>query len=249
MAETQATDGAAPEPGATARRLIRACDRAVLATSLADGTAWPYGSLVFTACDHGAAPLLLLSDLADHTKNLQADDRASLLFDGTGGLDDPLTGARASVLGRLAKTDDPRHRARYLARHPSAGGYADFSDFNLYRMTIERARLVAGFGSIHWLDAAEVGTDTTAALAEAEADIVAHMNDDHGEAVDLYARVLSGMPGSGWVMTGVDPEGLDLRLGGRTARLDFDHPVADAEGARAELVRLAGEARANAVAR
>ncbi len=121
-----------------------------------------------------AAPLLLLSDLADHTKNLQADDRASLLFD---------------------------------------------------------------------------GTDATAALAEAEADIVAHMNDDHGEAVGLYARVLSGMPGSGWVMTGVDPEGLDLRLGGRTARLDFDHPVADAEGARAELVRLAGEARANAEAR
>lgn len=249
MAETQAADGAAPVPGATARRLIRACDRAVLATALADGTAWPYGSLVLTACDHGAAPLLLLSDLADHTKSLQADDRASLLFDGTGGLDDPLTGARASILGRLAKTDDPGHRARYLARHPSAGGYADFSDFNLYRMTIERAHLVAGFGRIHWLDATEVGTDATAALAEAEADIVAHMNDDHAEAVDLYARVLSGMPGSGWVMTGVDPEGLDLRLGGRTARLDFDHPVADAEGARAELVRLAGEARANAEAR
>ncbi len=245
MAETQTADGAAPEPGATARRLIRACGRAVLATALADGMAWPYGSLVLTACDHGAAPLLLLSDLAEHTKNLRTDDRGSLLFDGTGGLDDPLTGARVSVLGRLAKTDDARHRARYLARNPSSEGYADFGDFNLYRMTIERAHLVAGFGLIHWLDATEVGTDAAAALAEAEADIVAHMNDDHGQAVDLLARVLSGMPGSGWVMTGVDPEGLDLRLGGRTARLDFDHPVADAEGARAELVRFARDARAN----
>ena len=80
------------DAGASVRRLIRTCDRAVLATALAGGTAWPYASLVLTACDHGAAPLLLLSDLADHTRNLKQDGRASLLFDGTAGLADPLAG-------------------------------------------------------------------------------------------------------------------------------------------------------------
>ena len=85
-----------PAPGALSRRLIRACDRAVLSTSLVN-TEWPYGSLVMTACDHGAKPILLISDLAEHTTNLATNNRASLLFDGTVGLDNPLTGARVTV--------------------------------------------------------------------------------------------------------------------------------------------------------
>ncbi len=237
----------AAAPGATARRLIRTCDRAVLATALAGGTAWPYASLVLTACDHGAAPLLLLSDLADHTRNLKSDDRASLLFDGTAGLDDPLTGARVSVLGRLVKTDDQHLRARYLARQPPAQDYAGFSDFNLYRMSVERAHLVAGFGDIHWLDTAEIIADPAAPLANAEADIVQHMNEDHAGAVRLYATALLAQPDGAWRLTGVDPEGTDLRLGGTTARLEFAHTVADADAARDELVRLAAAARTGAL--
>ncbi len=230
--------------GASVRRLIRTCDRAVLATALAGGTAWPYASLVLTACDHGAAPLLLLSDLADHTRNLKEDGRASLLFDGTAGLVDPLAGARASVLGRLAKTDDGLLRARFLARHPAAQDYAGFRDFNLYRMDVERAHLVAGFGDIHWLDAAAVAADTTAPLAQAEAEIVQHMNGDHADAVRLYATELLARPDGPWRMTGIDGEGCDLRLGGATARLEFAHEIADAAAARDELVRLATAARA-----
>ena len=233
-------------PGASVRRLMRACDRAVLATALAGGTAWPYASLVLTACDHGAAPLLLLSDLADHTRNLTGDDRASLLLDGTAGLDDPLAGARASVLGRLAKTGDARLRARYLARHPSAQDYAGFGDFNLYRMSVERAHLVAGFGDIHWLDAAGIAADTSAPLAQAEAEIVQHMNEDHAASVRLCATALLARPDGAWRMTGVDPDGADLRLVGATARLEFAHTVADAAAARDELVRLAAAARAAA---
>lgn len=235
-----------PAPERHVRRLLRTCDRAVLATALADGSAWPYASLVLTACDHGAAPLLLLSDLADHTRNIGADDRASLLFDGTAGLDDPLTGARASVLGRLTKTDDAHLRARYLARHPSALDYAHFSDFNLYRMRVERAHLVAGFGEIHWLDAGEITTDPATPLADAEADIVQHMNEDHCEAVALYATALLARQAGAWRMTGVDPDGADLRLHGQTARLAFAHPISDAAAARDELVRLAKKARASA---
>src|SRR5438045_533970 len=115
-------------PGSLARALVRACDRAVLSTTLArDGLAgWPYGSLVLVATDHDLSPLLLISNLADHTKNIAKDPRVSLLVDGTAGAADPLTAARLSLLGRIAKDTTDGARARFLARHPSAATYAGF---------------------------------------------------------------------------------------------------------------------------
>jgi putative heme iron utilization protein len=135
---------------AEARALIRAADRAVLATSQ---NGWPYASLVLVAVDDDGAPLLLLSDLAEHAKNLKAEPRCSLLFDGTAGLKDPLTGLRVTVLGEVRPIEDPGGLASYLARQPSAELYAGFSDFRLYRMTVARAHVVAGFGRIHWIEA------------------------------------------------------------------------------------------------
>ncbi len=228
---------------------MRACDRAALSTALA-ADAWPYGSLVLSAADHSGSPILLLSSLAQHSRNLADDSRVSLLFDGTAGLADPLTGARVTVLGRAEPTDDPALSARYLARHPSAAQYADFGDFAFYRLAVERAHLVAGFGRIDWIEAPDLLFDMAGheALGAAEPDIVAHMNADHADAIALYAEALLGLDGAGWVMTGCDPEGSDLRLGGRVARLDFGAPVGDGAGARGELVRLVGEARRRAAA-
>lgn len=227
---------------------MRGLDRAALATLARPDmpeSGHPYASLVLVAVDHDASPILLISTLADHTRNLLASPELSLLFDGTVGLDEPLTGARVSVQGRALRTSEPRHRARFLARHPGAAFYADFKDFGFYKVEVGRAHLVAGFGRIHWLEAKDVLFDASAhaALIEREADIVAHMNADHADAVDLYARMLLGRAGEGWAMTGVDPEGADLRRGGEIARLAFDRPVADAEAARAELVRLVKRAR------
>ncbi len=237
--------GAGDTPGGEARDLIRRCDRATLATLHPDSDGWPYGSLVLTACAHDGAPILLISDLAEHAKAIAADDRVSLLFDNVGGLDDPLTGARVTVMGTARRTAAPDDRARYLARHPSAAGYADFADFNFYRIAVTRAHLVAGFGKIHWIgsDALLFDAQGREALGNAETDIVAHMNRDHADAIDLYAQNLLGLDGAGWSLTGVDPEGADLRLGGRVARVGFDTPVADAEAARVELVRLVKRAR------
>ena len=101
-------DNASPDPATLARRLLRASDRAALSTALRDDRdeTWPYGSLVLVACDHDGAPLLLLSDLAEHSGNIAHDPRLSLLFDDTAGLDDPLTGARLTLLGR-AEISDP----------------------------------------------------------------------------------------------------------------------------------------------
>ncbi len=236
-------------PGTIARRIMRTTDRATLATLLPkDGG--PYASLVLVALDHDAAPLLYVSTLAEHTKNLSADDRVSLLFDGTVGLDEPLTGARVSVVGRIARTDDARLAARFVARHPGAAAYTGFSDFACYRVAVARAHLVAGFGQIHWIHAPDLLFDTRGceALAAAEPEILAHMNADHQAALDLYATRLAGQAGEGWRATGVDPEGLDLRRGGAVARVAFAGPVGTAEAARTELVRLAHAARAAAPA-
>src|SRR5437660_7412446 len=227
--------------GAEARRLIRRRGHAALGTSLAGR---PYVSLVATACESDASPLLLLSDLAQHTKNLVADPRVSLLFEDTAGHADPLAGPRLTLLGRAERCDNPRATARFAARHPASAAYASFADFHLYRVSIERGHLVAGFGRIAWIDAAELrfGADP-GALAAAEPEIVEHMNRDHADAIELYARHLLGRQGTEWRMTGIDPEGLDLRCGGETARLDFAAPVLNPAAARRELVALAQAAR------
>jgi putative heme iron utilization protein len=231
-------------PGTTIRRLLREATRASLGTLEVEGGG-PYVSLVMLATDAVGAPLLLLSDLADHTRNLKADPRASLLVDGTLGMSTPLAGARATIQGHVQRSERSEDRARYLARHADAEMYLGFQDFNLYRVTVERAHLVAGFGRIHWVPADEVllRPETVAELAGAEAAIVAHMNDDHSDAVQLYAQRLLGRSGGDWRITGVDAEGADLARPGETARLRFAAPVVDAEGCRAELVRLVRQAR------
>ncbi|MGE5147679.1 MAG: HugZ family protein [Candidatus Eiseniibacteriota bacterium] len=229
-------------PGVIGRGLMRAADRASLATNGADG--WPYASLVLLAVDQDASPLLLLSDLAEHSKNLKRDPRVALLVDGTGGLDEPLTGPRVTVLGRAERSQDARHKVRFVAHHPGAAGYADFKDFAVYRVAVERGHLVAGFGRIHWIEATDLlDSGAPDALAEAEPGIIAHMNADHGDAIDLYVQKLLGGSGQGWRMTGIDPEGCDFRLGGKVARLDFPARIKDAAGVRAALVELARRAR------
>ncbi len=236
-------------PGQSARRLLRSADRAYLATHRRAGVGapdWPYAALVLLAVDHDASPLLLISGLAEHTKDIAADNRAALLVDGTFGLDEPLTGARATLLGRIEKTAEPRHRQRFLARHPGAAMYADFKDFGFFRVDVERAHLVAGFGRIHWIAGNELldGAQESAELAAAESGIVAHMNLDHADALALYATKLLGQPPGAWTMTGIDAEGCDLRLAGRVARLDFTRRITNADEARGELVRLVKQARA-----
>lgn len=236
--------------GAAARRLVRGRDYAALATSLAGR---PYVSLVASACDIDASPLLMLSDLAQHTQNLVADPLASLLFEDAGGHPDPLAGPRLTLIGHAERHDDSRAAARFAARHPSSAAYAGFADFHLYRVVAERGHLVAGFGRIIWIEAADLRFPADAsALAAAEAEIIAHMNADHADAVALYAERLLRRKGGGWRMTGIDPEGLDLRrsieAGGETARLHFAEPVLTADDARRTLAALAQAARSATLA-
>ncbi|HLY46880.1 MAG TPA: DUF2470 domain-containing protein [Stellaceae bacterium] len=243
LAVTEADDPAAR--GALARRLIRGRGHAALAT-LSAGR--PYVSLVASACEHDASPLLLLSDLAQHTRNLLAEPSVSLLFDEGADRPDPLAAARLTIIGRAERCADPRAAARFAARHPESAAYAGFADFHFYRVVVERGHLVAGFGRIAWLDAPDLRAAPAPRLAAAEAEIIAHMNADHADALALYATRLLGRGGSDWRMTGIDPEGLDLRRssegGGETTRLDFAAPVLTPAAARRVLAALAETARA-----
>ncbi len=221
--------------GREVRRLARAAHRAALASAFAEGG--PYASLALLAWDFDGSPLLLLSDLAEHSRNLARDPRLALLIDGTRGLEDPLTGPRASLIGRAAAIQDGRLLARFLARHPSSEAYAGFGDFKLYRVALERAHFVAGFGRIRWVEKEQlVLAGDFSALAKAEAVILAAMNDERlGEIERMLGR------GSGWRMTGLDPEGADFRRAGERARVDFARPVWDSEAALSALATLAGK--------
>ncbi|MSO53925.1 MAG: DUF2470 domain-containing protein [Rhodospirillales bacterium] len=228
---------------------MRSARAVVLATALRatrGDAGFPYASLVTVAWDVDGSPVFLFSSLADHTRNLAKDSRASLLVEAALALPRPETGPRISLLGRITRSDDERHRRRYLARHPDAAAYAGFGDFAVYRMQLERARYVGGFASAKWLDGADLlaPKGAAAAIAACETDVIAHMNADHGEALDLYANVLLGRGGKGWRMIALDPEGLDLARRGRWARLSFPSSVATAMDCRNTLIALAKKARA-----
>ena len=239
------TEDAAFSPVDAARRVLRLAATAALATLDADGA--PFASFVTVATTPAGEPILLLSDLAVHTRNLERDRRASLLFVAPGGEGgDPLAGARLTVTGRAVREDDPVLRRRFLARHEEAADYADFRDFAFYRFAVEGSHLVAGFGRIVGLSRGELLTDCGGAedLAAAEESAVAHMNADHAEAVRLYAVRLLGAPDGDWRMTGADPDGIDLRAGAMRARLAFAEPAKTAGDLRRTLAALADKARA-----
>lgn len=244
----QSTARREPSAAEAAREIIRISLKASLAT-LEEGTGFPYASLVTVALEPDGAPILLLSDLALHTRNLKSDSRATLLFDASDEGGDPLAGGRVSVMGRMLRLDggaaSSQSAQRFIARQPAAEMYAGFADFAFWRMTVERAHYIGGFGRIVDLCADKLLGDVSQAeaLITAEREIVEHMNADHSDAVELYATVLCGAGAGPWRMTGIDPAGIDMVNGNCGARLNFKDQITDPDAARAELVRLVKFAR------
>jgi hypothetical protein len=232
------------ELAADARALVRRALKGSLAT-IAAASGYPYASLITVATDPSGAPIFLISGLAQHTKNLSKDPRASILFDGTGAAGDPLQGARVTLFGNAEKTGDEAVRRRFLARHPQAAFYADFPDFAFWRLDVEGAHYIGGFGRIVDLSPPEllVATEGAGDLLAAEPGIIEHMNEDHADALRLYATRLARAPEGFWRMSGIDPEGCDIICEGDARRISFKARIATPGEARAELVRLANEAR------
>jgi putative heme iron utilization protein len=248
------------DPKAVAKELLRATRAGTLAT-IDRNTGHPFASLVNVATDIDGTPLILISRLATHTANLEVDARASLLL-AAGGKGDPLAHPRLTVLGAFSQIarddpDQPRQRRRFLARHPKSELYAGFADFSFWRLHTVSAHLNGGFARAADLKASDVLTDISGAedLIAAEESAVAHMNEDHAEAVQLYAtklcgaddgRAASGEGGAGrWRLTGIDPEGLDLARGDATLRLAFPERIGDAQQLRKTVAELAAKARAS----
>ena len=243
-----------PSDAELARTLLAAAGTATLST-IGDG-GFPFGSLVAHAVDGSGRPLLLLSDLAEHSRNLAADDRASLMAvqDGAG---DPLDLARVTVVGRVVELRDEERTVAldaYRATHPGAF-YADPSTvadhgFRIYRLEVASARYVGGFGRMSWMDAAVYGAAEPDPLRPHAARIVEHMNDDHAGALVLFARVFGGRAGAVEArMVGCDRYGFamltrDTPGGDETAlRLPFRSDVTTPEAARTAMVELVREAR------
>lgn len=239
------TDG---EAIALARRLIRTARHGAIGVIDAEGA--PLCSRVGVATDTDGAPVILVSMLAGHTRALVRDQRCSLLL-GEPGKGDPLAHPRISIACRARRLDNgseewTRARRRYLLRNPKAKLYVDLGDFMLFRLEPTGASLNGGFGKAYVLTVADLLLDAGAAsaLAQAEAGAVEHMNADHADAIDLYARHFGGVATGGWQLTGIDPEGLDLGNGDGVLRILFPMPVTSADGLRPMLVQMARAARA-----
>jgi len=234
------------DPKLAAKTLLREGRSGALAT-LMTGSGDPYCSLVNVATTAAGAPILLISRLALHTRNILADARVSLMLEERKP-GDPLEGARIMLMGTAETSVDADVRRRYLARHPDAEMYAGFQDFAFYQVTLKGAHLVAGFGRIVDLTAADLLTDTRDAetLLAAEPEVIAHMNEDHAEACRLYAVKLLGAPDGAWRCVGCDPEGIDLQLDRMARRLPFPRQVNSPGVLRQVLKQLADTARAAA---
>lgn len=239
-------DVKAPSHAERARTLMAGLSTGTLSTLSEDG--YPHGSYVTFALD-GSDPVFLVSTLASHTKNLLRDSRASLMAH-EAEHPDPLANGRLTLLGRVAKLDDPGGaRDAYLAAHPGAAYYADFKDFAFWRLTVERLRYIGGYGRMSWVDVDAWRAAAADPLAAHVAGIVAHMNEDHADACVAYARAFTRAKDADAVeMTSIDRYGFELSVqterGPRPARIAFTEEVTTPDGARKALVALVREARA-----
>ena len=225
-----------------ARSLLRRSRQGALATLMA-GSGDPYCSLVNVASHADGSPILLISRLALHTKNILADARVSLMLDERAA-GDPLEGSRIMLAGRAQEASVGDHailRRRYLNAHPSAEAFVNFKDFSFFRIEPTATHLVAGFGRIVDLKPERFLTDISdaASLLEAEQGAIDHMNADHREAMNLYATRLLGAEPADWNCTGCDPDGMDMQAGPTVLRLDFPRRIVTPAALRQVLKELA----------
>ena len=232
-----------------ARTLVAQIPTGTLCTLALEPEGYPYGSFVTVAFDDGD-PVFLISALAEHTKNLERDRRASLLV-AESGADDPLANGRVTMLGPCTRVDGNggSARAAFLAAHPNAAYYADFRDFAFWKLRVNAIRYIGGYGRMSWIDQADWRAAEPDPLAPAAAGIMAHMNADHADAMVLYCRAFSKATDvASATMTGVDRYGFDMSArtaeGPRPVRVAFAETVGTPEAVRAALVAMVKDARA-----
>jgi hypothetical protein len=230
--------------GTDARRFVRTQHSGVVSTISQRVKGFPFGSVAPFVTDHNGCPVILISTLAEHTKNLDADPRCSLIVQPYS--PDMQVMGRVTVIGNAIRLSDKDALGpRYLRFHPQAEAYFAMHDFSFWRIEPVRVRWIGGFGRIHWVEPADYLLED-GPLAAQEAGILEHMNADHGPNLVAYCRHIHGVDVEAAEMIGIDPDGFDVRAAGRLLRFDFPTMVTDAHLARASLVELAKVSRAEA---
>ena len=238
-----------PTHAERARTLVSQITTGTLCTLAAEPTGYPYGSFVTVAFEQGN-PVFLISALAEHTRNLQQDSRASLLVAETGA-EDPLANGRVTLLGRCRKISGTNSSARsaFLKTHPNAKYYADFKDFSFWCLQVESIRYIGGYGRMSWVEVSDWCAAEPDPLASAAIGVVEHMNQDHAEAMVLFCKAFSkATKVTAATMTGIDRYGFEMSAitaeGARPVRLAFAGMVTTADDVRAALIAMLQDARA-----
>ena len=224
--------------GLAARQLLRRARTGTLATLNQDGSG-PYASLVNLATDLAGRPVIFISTLAWHTRNLAQDGQGSILAAEVPAQGDALTGARVTVMGRFEKIAAKDMAERYGHSHPAARFYLDFPDFSFWRLEPQKIHAIAGFGRIETLEPEEVFVTPQEGSAELFAGAAQHVNADHSDTVQRYAERLAGAEPDGWQVTSVDCDGFLIEKDGEVRRINFDEPALSPGALRQAFVALA----------
>jgi putative heme iron utilization protein len=242
----------APSHAERARTLVAAQKTGTLCTLALEPAGYPYGSFVTFAL-HAGQPVFLISRIAEHTRNLAADGRASLLVHEAGKAD-PLANGRVTLIGPCAQlardaAELPAVREAFLAAHANAGYYVDYADFDFWRLELNAVRFIGGYGRMSWVSAEDFRRAEPDPLAASSARILDHMNNDHADSLISYARAFtSAREPERSVMTAIDRYGFEMTIttpaGVGPARLAFEQPISSAQEARVALVALARAAEA-----
>jgi putative heme iron utilization protein len=244
-----------PEPtfAERARTLVHLVRTGSLSTLSRKQPGFPFGSVMPYGLDDQGRPIFLISTMAMHTQNLQADPRASLLVSQQDTDGEPLGASRVTLLGNVLpvpNTELSEARMLYLARHANSKHWVDFEDFSFYHMNVVDVYYVGGFGVMGWVSNSEYHRSQSDPLADSMAEIIQHMNTDHKEALVLLARTFARVESTEATMTAVDRLGFHVRLktpdGMRGARIAFSREVSNPAETRKMLVEMVQQARSQA---
>lgn len=249
------------------RQLIRSSTRGYLATELivkneknsllfGNSKTVPYCTFVMVAFDYDCSPIILLSDLSEHTKNINKNNTVSIMFceeqtfldyfpkfqrevklNSVISYEDPMSRPRVTVIGNLEKTNQENQKKRFISRHPESKLYSSFADMNIYKLNIKSAHLTGGFAKVKWFDKCELTTDLIDKFSENEFQILEHMNEHHQESIDLYTKKLLKVNGT-WQITGIDSEGFDLRSTHSVVRYVFERPIKRIPDIKMNFIKL-----------
>jgi heme iron utilization protein len=246
---------AVPEPSFAerARTLVYMARIGSLSTLSRKQPGFPFGSVMPYGLDEHDRPIFLISTMAMHTQNLQADPRASLLVAQDNAGSDPLGASRVTLVGNVLpvpQSEVAEARKLYLARYTNSKYWVDFEDFSFYRMDVVDIYYVGGFGVMGWVSASEYAGSQPDPLAESMAEIIQHMNADHKDSLVLLARKFAGIESQEATMTTVDRLGFQVRVktqdGMRGARIAFLREVSNPAETRKVLVEMVQQARSQA---